>query len=192
MESSLKLEEGKFYRRRDGQVVGPAMLDLQFKSHNWLVGGLRYFIDGWYLPSKESSLDLVAEVPQDDLARSPAERLVVGGINRSGGAWHATLPTDSKERKDTPIYSGVLAYFPRAMAEIAKVSKIGNDKHNPGQPLHWSKGKSNDHADCAARHLIEHGTIDADDGCRHSAKLAWRALALLETELEAAQSSSLD
>lgn len=97
-----------------------------------------------------------------------------------------TLPTDSQERKDTPIYSGVLKYFPLALAEVAKVSKTGNDKHNPGQPLHWSKGKSNDHADCVARHLIEAGTIDLDDGHRHSAKLAWRALALLQIELEEA------
>lgn len=101
------------------------------------------------------------------------------------------LSTDSKERKDTPIYSGVLRYFPRALAYIAKVSKAGNDKHNPGQPLHWSKGKSNDHGDCIARHLIEAGMVDADDGLLHSGKLAWRALALLETELEKAEATEL-
>jgi hypothetical protein len=98
------------------------------------------------------------------------------------------LSVDSQERKDTPIYSGVLAYFPRALAYIAKVSKAGNDKHNPGQPLHWSKDKSNDHADCVARHLIENGETDPEDGLRHSGKLAWRALALLEIELENAES----
>lgn len=93
------------------------------------------------------------------------------------------LTTDKAARKATPIATGVVDYFPRALAEIARVSKAGNDQHNPGQPLHWDKTKSTDHADCIARHLIERGTID-DDGMRHSAKLAWRALALLETELE--------
>lgn len=93
------------------------------------------------------------------------------------------LTTDKAARKATPIATGVVDYFPRALAEIARVSKAGNDQHNPGQPLHWDKSKSTDHADCIARHLIERGTID-DDGMRHSAKLAWRALALLETELE--------
>ena len=93
------------------------------------------------------------------------------------------LPTDPKERKATPIYSGVVKYFPRALAEVARVSKAGNDQHNPGQPLHWDKTKSTDHGDCAMRHLIEAGTVDTD-GQRHSAKLAWRALALLEMELE--------
>ena len=96
------------------------------------------------------------------------------------------LPVDSKARKDTPIYSGVMAYFPLALAEIARLSKAGNDKHNPGQPLHWSREKSNDHPDCIARHLIEIGTIDPDDGHRHSTKLAWRALANLQEELEEA------
>lgn len=95
------------------------------------------------------------------------------------------LPTDAKERKNTPIATGVLDYFPRALAEVARVSKAGNDQHNPGQPLHWSKGKSTDHADCIARHLIERGTVDPVDGIRHSGKLAWRALAQLEMELEA-------
>jgi hypothetical protein len=95
------------------------------------------------------------------------------------------LPTDKQARKDTPIATGVLDYFPLAMAEVARVSKAGNDQHNPGQPLHWARGKSTDHADCVARHLLERGTVD-EDGQRHSAKMAWRALALLQTELELA------
>lgn len=98
----------------------------------------------------------------------------------------ALLPADSRARKDTPVYSGCLAYFPLAVAEVAKLSKTGNDKHNPGEPLHWSRDKSNDDKDCIARHLLEVGTIDADDGHRHSTKLAWRALANLQRELEAA------
>lgn len=96
------------------------------------------------------------------------------------------LPTDSKERKDLPIFGGVLAYFPAAIAEVARVSRVGNDKHNPGQPLHHARGKSMDHADCIARHLLEHGEIDEGTGLRHTAELAWRALALLQEEMEAA------
>lgn len=98
------------------------------------------------------------------------------------------LPTDPQERKGIPITTGVLDYFPLAIAEVAKCSKAGNDQHNPGQPLHWAKGKSTDHADCIPRHLIDRGTFDTD-GIRHSAKLAWRALALLQVELENEQCS---
>ena len=95
-----------------------------------------------------------------------------------------TLPTDPQARKQIPIVTGVLDYFPDAIAAVAAVSKAGNDQHNPGQPLHWAREKSQDHADCIGRHLSERGTTDTD-GMRHSAKLAWRALALLQTEIEA-------
>ncbi len=93
------------------------------------------------------------------------------------------LPQDREARKVTPIATGVLDYFPLALAAVARVSKAGNDQHNPGEPLHWNRGKSSDHADCIIRHLLERGLIDTD-GMRHSAKTAWRALALLQEELE--------
>ena len=93
------------------------------------------------------------------------------------------LPSDPKSRKDTPIFSGVLAYFPDAIAELARLSKAGNDQHNPGQPLHWAREKSTDQADCVVRHLLEHGSKDVD-GISHTAKMAWRALAMLQLEIE--------
>jgi len=93
------------------------------------------------------------------------------------------LPTDAKQRKNVPIYSGVLKYFPNALAAVAACSKAGNDQHNPGKPLHWDRSKSGDELDALARHLMEAGTVDTD-GIRHSARVAWRALANLEKELE--------
>ncbi len=95
------------------------------------------------------------------------------------------LPTDPKERKAIPIATGVLDYFPNAIAYLARVSKAGNDQHNPGKPLHWSRGKSDDHADTMARHFLERGSLDADN-LRHTGKMAWRAMALLELELQEA------
>lgn len=95
-----------------------------------------------------------------------------------------SIPNEAHARKALPVVTGVLDYFPDAIAAVAACSKAGNDQHNPGQPLHWAKGKSTDHADCIGRHLIQRGTLDSD-GIRHSAKVAWRALALLQTELEA-------
>jgi hypothetical protein len=93
------------------------------------------------------------------------------------------LPTDAKARKEIPIATGVLDYFPKALAAIARVSFIGNEQHNPGTPLHWDRSKSTDEADALMRHFLERGTLDKD-GQPHSAKVAWRALALLEKELE--------
>lgn len=95
------------------------------------------------------------------------------------------LPSDAAARKAIPLASGVLDYFPAALIEVAKVSKAGNDQHNPGEPIHWARGKSMDQSDTIIRHFLERGTIDGD-GLRHSAKLAWRALALLQLEMEAA------
>jgi len=91
-------------------------------------------------------------------------------------------------RKNKPLFSGVLMYFPDALLAIAEHSNKGSSKHNPGQPLHWAKEKSTDHADCAARHLIGIGpkwnSIDDETGSLHATALAWRALALLQTVIE--------
>ena len=94
------------------------------------------------------------------------------------------LSTDKQTRKNQPIARGVLDYFPDAVAEVANVSYVANEQHNPGEPMHWARGKSMDHADCIVRHLVDRGTLD-EDGLRHSAKVAWRALALLQEEIEA-------
>jgi len=94
-----------------------------------------------------------------------------------------SLPTDPKARKGIPLYSGLLKYFPDALCAVAEVSRIGNDQHHKGEPLHWDRSKSMDQHDCLMRHLLESGSTDTD-GVRHSAKLAWRSLALLQLEIE--------
>jgi hypothetical protein len=96
-----------------------------------------------------------------------------------------TLPTDYDARKAIPLATGLLDYFPDALAEVARVSKAGNDQHNAGEPLHWARGKSTDEAHTLIRHFLERGGVDTD-GQRHTAKMVWRALALLQKELEEA------
>jgi hypothetical protein len=91
--------------------------------------------------------------------------------------------TEAEKRKAQPLARGVLDYFPDALLAVANLSHVGNEQHNPGQPLHWAKEKSTDEADALMRHLIQRGTYDTD-GIRHSAKVAWRALALLQRELD--------
>lgn len=89
----------------------------------------------------------------------------------------------AQQRKETPIFSGCLMYFPKAIAEVARLSFIANEQHNPGTKMHWDRSKSGDELDALTRHLVEAGTVDTD-GMRHSTKVAWRALANLEKELE--------
>ena len=92
--------------------------------------------------------------------------------------------SESATRKASPVWSGVLNYFPDALLAVARVSKAGNDKHNPGQPLHWSREKSNDHMDCAARHMLTPFAIDPDSREIHLANAAWRILAELQLYCE--------
>ena len=106
------------------------------------------------------------------------------------------LPKDSAERKGVPLAQGCLFYFPDALAAVAELSRKGNDKHNPGQPLHWSREKSSDHLDCIARHLVDAGkkgdAVDTDDGVLHVVKVAWRALAQAQLALEAQRAATDD
>lgn len=91
---------------------------------------------------------------------------------------------EAQQRKDIPVFSGVLKYFPNAIKEVSKCSKAGNDQHHPDKPLHWDMSKSKDEYDALARHLIDHTIEPVDkDGILHLTKVAWRALAGLERHL---------
>jgi hypothetical protein len=96
-----------------------------------------------------------------------------------------TITKDIAERKATPMATGALDYFPDALAAVARLSRKANERHNPGQPMHWSKHKSSDHADCLVRHLVDRGIIDEEWGESHTVEVAWRALAMLQIEIEA-------
>lgn len=101
------------------------------------------------------------------------------------------LEDTSAARKRFPVTTGFMDYFPDAVAAVAEISFLGNLKHNPGEPLHWARGKSMDHADCIGRHLVERGGYEIIEiagvkyKMRHTAAMAWRSMALLQEELEA-------
>ena len=97
-----------------------------------------------------------------------------------------SLPADDNARKALPIFTGLLMYFPDACAAVAEVSRIGNDQHNPGEPLHWAREKSTDQLNTAQRHMMDYGTgvIKDTDGAYHLAKAAWRILAELQLTIE--------
>jgi len=101
----------------------------------------------------------------------------------------STIPvgnqTEAMRRKATPVGTGFVDYFPLAMQEVAKISLAGQKQHglDDGGPLRWARELSADESDALMRHYIERGTLDTD-GLRHTAKMAWRAMALLEKELE--------
>lgn len=118
---------------------------------------------------------------KDVVAREERALGIGGAPNRV-----TTLPEGAAERKQYPLATGLFDYFPDALAAVANVSWVGNEQHNPGKPVHWDRSKSGDEADTALRHFAERGKRDKD-GTRHTAKFAWRALALLQKEIEGEQ-----
>lgn len=104
-------------------------------------------------------------------------------------------PSESQIRKATPVYRGFFRYFPKAIRAVTAVSQIGNNKHNPGEDLHWAKEKSTDEPDCVLRHMLDEaeceieGEIGAggvdESGVLNLASTAWRAMANLERLLDA-------
>lgn len=114
-------------------------------------------------------------------AKKEAYRLKTERLSHPG-----LFPDSAQGRKDHPVFTGVLMYFPDAIAAVARVSKKGNDQHNPGQPLHWAREKSTDQLDTATRHMMDHGvgTTKDTDGEYHLAKAAWRNLAELQLTIE--------
>lgn len=97
----------------------------------------------------------------------------------------------SAQRKEYPIVTGVLDYFPDAIALVSHVSYKGNAKHNAGQPLHHARGKSADHLDCIGRHLTERKEIDPETKIIHMANECWRSLAELQDMAEKTYGLSL-
>lgn len=94
------------------------------------------------------------------------------------------LPADDKLRKEVRAFQGFVKYFPDAIALVAVLSKIANEQHNPGQPMHWAKEKSKDELDSLMNHLMDiacKGELSQDaDGVLDAIKVAWRGMANLQ------------
>lgn len=127
---------------------------------------------------KRMSYDL-CHCPPDMVMRAPdtGKCLVCGD--------HVELRSyTSAERKEAPVWSILSQYFPDAFFALARHSKKANDKHNPGEPLHWARDKSKDHLECAARHLMTPDEIDADTGEIELVGALWRCAAALQLREE--------
>jgi hypothetical protein len=90
----------------------------------------------------------------------------------------------SAERKEMPVQEVMANYFPDAFAALARHSKKANDKHNPGEPMHWARHKSSDHLNCAGRHLLTPDEINEDTGEIELVAAAWRCLAAVQLREE--------
>lgn len=92
----------------------------------------------------------------------------------------------------SPLYRGLLDYFPRACKAVADVSAAGARKYA------WKGWESVPdgiarYRDALARHIADEsidGQYDSD-GFRHLAQQAWNALAALELTLREEQNGKL-
>lgn len=95
-----------------------------------------------------------------------------------------SLPSEDRLRKQVRAFMGFVKYFPDAIAMCAILSKVANDQHNPGQPMHWAKEKSTEELDSLMNHLIDiasKGELSQDaDGIYDAVKVFWRAGANLQ------------
>lgn len=107
------------------------------------------------------------------------------GVERDIEVDHEVVKSKAQERKEQPVFSGVLSYFPEAIKYVSRASYQGQQQHNPDKPLAWDRSKSGDELDALTRHLIDHSVNPVDDdGILHLGKVAWRALAALQKQLE--------
>lgn len=185
-------------RTRDGRVVraledapeprSPYVLCGIVSGDNGALAGATWTSGGHILGDyAEHESDLVLRSPKVP-RNEPFPEMLDAVLDREAEVLERTPA--AAERKAAPIVTGVLDYFPLALLEVAKCSKQGNEQHHPGTPLHWDRAKSTDEADALGRHLLDRGKFDTD-GIRHSAKVAWRALALLQKELEQSKKETL-
>ena len=160
-----------------GDCTCPERSDLGNWDHNY---------DDGYFDAGENDLATTSDRNTEFDRVNQAHQDGIDRVAKEVAAQLAELKPEAQQRKETPIYSGVIAYFPDAIAEVAKVSFIGNEQHNPGSPLHWDRAKSGDELDACSRHMTDRAKGDKfdNDGARHLGKMAWRALAALQKELE--------
>ncbi len=88
-------------------------------------------------------------------------------------------------RKDYPVLTGALMYFPYAFAELARLSARANEQHNPGEPIHWDYSKSIGDGNETLRHLMDScgpNPVDAE-GVYHDVKVLWRAAETVERRI---------
>lgn len=133
----------------------------------------------------ETDRFVIARMMEDTHDGLPGIMVVPTPVSVKPGDWLASLT--SAERKEIAIERGLYAYFPDALAAVARHSVRSNAKHNPGQPVHWAREKSKDHGDCLARHhlAVAVDSDSLDDGQPHIIARAWRALADLQLWIEA-------
>jgi hypothetical protein len=156
----MKIEVGKFYLTRDGEVVeirgcrnGGAY---PFKASNHCT----YAENGHYLNCDiEAGYDLVEEVEEQVIRVTPVE---------------------DSERKEIRLDS-IFKFFPDACIELSRHIKRGADKYCDGE-IRWDRSKSPEEIASLMRHVMDQ--VHDVDNTDIAAAIAWRGMANLQKVIE--------
>lgn len=159
--------------RRIRSIVATVVHECERSKHNgsggWKPIAEPFRSSYFFFDTDHERTWVFVEDPQPSVANEPAP---------------SRLPLDGKARKEIPLWSFIEGYFPDAIIALASLSFKANAKHNPGQPMHWSREKSSDHKDCILRHLLDEERIDPETGWPEAVAAAWRACANAQLVIE--------
>jgi hypothetical protein len=85
----MKIERGKFYKRRDGEISGP-MQENQNPDFPYSFDGDSYTEEGRYLLGKENQWDLIEEVPDPSLPKPVPVEIHPSRLSDSMEAYRAS------------------------------------------------------------------------------------------------------
>lgn len=140
---------------------------------------------GFSPTNDEGKPEACCNAVNDRIATNPGHSLGWDCDPCNGPCIGANITDDNSTRKRIPMATGLLDMFPRALAQIAELSRYSAEKHTGGV-IFLDKHHSDDDANALVRHMADRGTLDKN-GFRHSCEAAWRGLAMLEHELEEAE-----
>lgn len=140
---------------------------------------------GFSPANDEGKSEACCNAVNDRIATNPGHSLGWDCDPCNGPCIGANITDDNLTRKRIPMATGLLDMFPRALAQIAELSRYSAEKH-AGGVIFLHKHHSDDDANALVRHMADRGTLDRN-GFRHSCEAAWRGLAMLEHELEEAE-----
>jgi hypothetical protein len=94
-----------------------------------------------------------------------------------------------KDDGKPPVIAGCMRLFPRALAEVAKISQAAQKKYPSYDNWQRVENGFERYTEALGRHMLAEGVqeTDPEDGGLEAAKVAWNALARLELKLRGEQ-----
>ena len=133
----MKIEEGKYYRTRDGRKVGPM-------RSAWTPNGTQW----WFKDGDKTKLDLIAEWTDEPEPPTPwkgmtdAEKGALLLAYHRGQEIEVFIDTNWTITKDNPIYSELDAYRIKPSPVVETVAVIWDSAGSMGASVNYDKVKS--------------------------------------------------